>query len=56
MERRITTIFEVVEQAERQQKKTQPQAGQHKLKAARKASGRTLQRPKPKQQKRRKGG
>ena len=56
MEHRVTTIFEVVEQAERRQKKAQPQEGQRKLKIARKASGRTLQRPKPKQQKKRKGG
>ncbi len=56
MEHRVTTIFEVAEEAERQLKKSQPQAGEHKLKAARKASGRTLQRPKPKQQKKRKGG
>lgn len=56
MEHRVTTIFEVAEQAERQKQKTQPQAGQRKLKPARKASGRTLRRPKPKQQTRRKGG
>ena len=56
MEHRVQTIFEVAEQAERQRRKAQPQQGQRKLKVARKASGRTLQRPKPKQQKKRKGG
>lgn len=48
MEQRIPTIFEVVEQAERRQKKAQPEAGQRKLKPARKPSGKTSQqRPKP---------
>lgn len=55
MAHRVPTIFEVVERAERQQK-PQPQAGQHHLKPGRKASDRTLRRPKPKQQTRRKGG
>ena len=50
MTRRVPTIFEVVEQ------QAQPQAGQHNLKPARKASDRILRRPKPKQQNRRKGG
>jgi len=45
MEHRIHTIFEVVEQAARRQKKAQPQAGARKLKATRKASARTSRRP-----------
>ena len=35
------TIFEMVEEAARRQQKHQPQAGQRKLKPARKASART---------------
>jgi hypothetical protein len=50
MAHRVPTIFEVAEQAERQQKKAQPQAGARKLqKAVRKASGKTSRHPKPKQ-------
>jgi hypothetical protein len=45
MEQRVPTIFEVAEQAARRQKKATPQAGQRKLKRARKASGRTSRRP-----------
>jgi hypothetical protein len=45
MEHRVPTIFEVAEQATRQQKKATPQAGQRKLRPARKASGRTSRRP-----------
>jgi hypothetical protein len=45
MEHRVPTIFEFAEQAARQQKKAKPQAGQRKLKPARKASGRTSRRP-----------
>ena len=56
MERRVTTIFEVAEQAERRQQKTQPQTGQRKLKPARKASGKTSHSPKPRRQTDRKGG
>ena len=50
MEHRVPTIFEVAEQAEEQQQKAQPQTGARKLvKPARKASGKTSRRPKPKQ-------
>jgi hypothetical protein len=43
MEHRVPTIYEVAEQAA---KKARPESGQHKLKAARKASGKTSRRPK----------
>jgi len=39
------TIFEMVEEAARRQQKQQPQAGQRKLKPARKGSARTSLRP-----------
>lgn len=41
MEERVPTIFEVAEEAARQQKKAQPDEGARKLKAARKTSPRT---------------
>ncbi len=45
MEHRVPTIFEVAEQAAREQRKAQPERGQHKLKPARKASHKTSRRP-----------
>ena len=49
MEHRIHTIFEVAEEAARQQRRAKPQSGARKLKAAtaRKASARTSRRPAP---------
>ena len=44
MEQRIPTIFEVAEEAQRQQKKSEPAAGQRKLKAARKPAARMSRR------------
>ncbi|MGZ6143600.1 MAG: hypothetical protein ACXWLM_09680 [Myxococcales bacterium] len=43
MEHRTLTIFEVAEKAAKKQR-SEPEAGQRKLKAARKASGRTSHR------------
>ena len=45
MEPRVPTIWEMAEEAERRQKKAQPQTGTRKLKPVRKASARTSRRP-----------
>ena len=54
MEHRTLTIFEVAEQAARKQR-SQPAAGRRKLKAARKASGRTSRRTRARPKRRRAG-
>lgn len=52
MEQRTPTIYQLAEEAARQQKKAQPETGEHKLTPNRKVSARTS-RPAPEGPKRR---
>lgn len=52
MEQRTPTIYELAEEAARQQKKAQPEAGEHKLTQSRKESARTSRPPEEPKRKR----